>query len=98
LSKALNNVYFGNYRVLAKVVRFDRFDNYKEVVKERAFRVGEIEEGEQVLEGEKSELVGKVVGGDDVKEEAKLREGGSLNYVRKKGELREWWKCEGKKR
>jgi len=70
------------------------------------FRVGEIEEGEQVLQGEKSDLVGKVVGGESVKEEAKLREGVWIVLGRKgsRGSRRGCGRCEescceqGKKR
>jgi len=66
LSKALNNICFGNYWVFAKVARYDRFENSKEMETEGMLRVREREIGKKGVEGEKSERVGNVIGGSGV--------------------------------
>lgn len=51
LLKALNNVWFGDWKVVAKVASFDRFGNAQGVG-------GKRDEGEKIKEGEKSKLEG----------------------------------------
>jgi len=91
LLKALNNVWFGDCKVVAKVASFDRFGNKKPVVTTKV-------EGEKIIEGEKRKMgegklneggnnnmdvdqvgakgVGNVVGGKPVLEEVAIRRGG----------------------
>jgi len=58
LLKALNNVRFGDWKVVAKVASFDRFGNSQTVVRdigegEKIKRGVNIQEGEKRIEGEK---------------------------------------------
>ena len=60
LLKAVNNVWFGDWKVEAKVSNFDRFGNKRDEVRERG-------EGEKIIEGVKSKVeVVKSVGGGAV--------------------------------
>jgi len=63
LLKSLNNVRFGDWKVVAKVASFDRFGNSRTVVRdhgegEKIKRGVNIQEGEKRIEGEKSKVGG----------------------------------------
>ena len=72
LLKAVNNVLFGDFKVVAKVSSFDRYGNKREAVREKEDRGNRnegdtinVEKEEITLEGEKSKLVGlEIVEGD----------------------------------